>query len=80
MLSRTALAVRSPVLVARKKSFRCRAIHGAMRSSESPYRGAPRRLAPAQQSGRATGGLFANEQAAESVATKTEFAIDVGGM
>jgi hypothetical protein len=35
--------------------------------------------APAQQGGRATGGLFANEQAAESVATKTEFAVDVGG-
>src|SRR2546428_13704949 len=33
-------AVRDPVLVARKKSCRWRAIHGAIRSSESPYRAA----------------------------------------
>src|SRR5262249_27516015 len=36
-LARALSAVRSPVLVARKKRSRCRSIHGPTRSSESPY-------------------------------------------
>ena len=40
MSSCASRAVRSPVLVARKKSWRWRAIHGPMRSSASPYRAA----------------------------------------
>jgi hypothetical protein len=36
-------------------------------------------LPAAKQDGRSTSGLIADEQAAESVATKTEFAIDIGG-
>jgi len=44
-------------------------------SGIQPAAGAP----AAQASSRGTGGLVANEQGAESVATRTEFAVDVGG-